>query len=428
MDRQGTLGWLFEQETMGIKFGLDNVRRLLGHLGDPHLRFRSIHVAGTNGKGSVSALSAMVLREAGYTTGLYTSPHLIDFRERIEVNGDPIPEQKMLRLAEEVREYAERTRGPDTRLTFFELTTAMAFAHFADEGVEEAVVEVGMGGRLDATNVIVPDCSVITAIGLEHTAYLGGTIAAIAGEKAGIIKPGVPVVTIDQNEDALRVIRGVAREKASPLKIVGRDVGFEIQSSTLDGNDVLIEELGTTVHVQLLGEYQAQNCAVACGALTEVMKRGVFIPDEAVRAGLSKARWPGRLEIISSDPLMIFDVTHTPDGAKVVSREVARLVGKDIVLVLGVLNDKDVGGIAAQFGPIARAAVATAPATKRAFPSGVVADALARYCPQVEEVPGVGAAIERARAVARPGDAILVTGSLYTIGEAMRWMDAGKTR
>ncbi len=426
MDYLETIDWLFEQETKGIKFGLANVTGLLHHLGDPHLRFRSVHVAGTNGKGSVSAMTASVLQEAGYVTGLYTSPHLVDFRERIQVDGACIPEQKMLRLAGEVREYAEGTRGAETRLTFFELTTAMAFAHFADEGVEEAVVEVGMGGRLDATNVIVPDCSVIARIGLEHTSYLGDTIAAIAAEKAGIIKNGVPVVTIDQSDQALHVFRQIAKDRAASLKVVGRDVGFEALASTLDGNEVYIEELDRAVHIPLLGSYQAENCALSCGALTELMRRGVYISDEAIHNGMAKVRWPGRLDIISRKPTMIFDVTHTPDGARVVSEEVFRLLGKKVVLVLGVLNDKDLDGIAAGFGGMARQAVATAPATRRAFSPAAVATALRKHCP-VTEVDGVGAAIDRALSMAGPDDAVLVTGSLFVIGEAMRWSDGKKT-
>jgi dihydrofolate synthase / folylpolyglutamate synthase len=426
VDYRETIDWLFDQETRGIKFGLANVTGLLHHLGDPHHRFRSVHVAGTNGKGSVSAMAASVLHEAGYVTGLYTSPHLVDFRERVQVDGVCIPEQKMLRLAEEVRAYAESNREAGSRLTFFELTTAMAFAHFADAGVEEAVIEVGMGGRLDATNVIVPDCSVISRISLEHTEYLGDTIAAIAAEKAGIIKSGVPVVTIDQSDEALHSFRQAAAEKATSLKVVGRDVGFEALSSTLDGNDVYIEELGSEVHIPLLGAYQAQNCALSCGALTELMRRGVYISDEAIHNGLAKVRWPGRLEVVSRDPTLIFDVTHTPDGARVVAEEVHRLLGKNIVLVLGVLNDKDVEGIAAGFGRIAREAVATAPATKRAFPPATVAAALKKHCP-VMEVSGVGAAIDQALTLASPNDAVLVTGSLFVIGEAMRWSDGKKT-
>ncbi len=426
MDYRETIDWLFDQEALGIKFGLANVTGLLHHLGDPHLKYRSVHIAGTNGKGSVSAMTASVLKEAGYVTGLYTSPHLADFRERVQVDGACIPEQKMLRLAEEVREYAERTRGPETRLTFFELTTALAFAHFADEGVEEAVIEVGMGGRLDATNVIVPDCSVITRIGLEHTAYLGNTIGAIAAEKAGIIKGGVPAVTIEQSDEALQVFRRVAMGNGSSLKVVGRDVGYEAVSSTMEGNEVHIDELDVTVQVPLLGSYQAQNCALSCGALTELMKRGVYISDEGIHNGLAKVRWPGRLDIVSREPTLIFDVTHTRDGAKVVAEEVARLLGKKVILVLGALTDKDLEGIAASFGSIARTAIATAPVTKRAFPSANVAAALRAYCP-VREVQGVGVAIEQALSLAGPDEVVLVTGSLYMVGEAMGWLDGKKT-
>lgn len=421
------LRWLYGRESMGIKLGLGNVTRLLSYLGDPHRRFRSVHVAGTNGKGSVSAMTASVLREAGYRTGLYTSPHLVDFRERIQVDGTPIPEKQMLRLIGEVREFAERPGPPEERLTFFELTTAMAFAHFADVGVDEAVVEVGMGGRLDATNVITPDCCVITRIGLEHTMYLGDTLAAIAGEKAGIIKPGVPVVTIDQDDDALSTIRARSADLGAPLKIVGRDVGYKGVRSELDGTEVYLEELDTVLKVPLLGRYQASNCALAVGALAEIMKRGVYIPEEAMINGMAKVRWPGRMDMISREPLIMFDVTHTPDGARTVSAEVRRLLGDGLILVLGVLNDKDLEGIAACFAPLARVAIATSPSTPRAFTAQHVAEALRPYVAMVEEVPDVPGALERAMALASSADKLLVTGSLFTIGEAFRWWNERET-
>lgn len=426
MDQKDALSWLYGRETMGIKLGLGNITRLLGKMGDPHLRFRSVHVAGSNGKGSVSAMTASVLQEAGYTTGLYTSPHLVDFRERMRVNGKEVPEHELLRLVEEVRGIAESTTSPEERLTFFELTTGIAFAYFADSGVEEAVVEVGMGGRLDATNVITPDCCAITLIGLEHTRYLGSTLGAIAGEKAGIIKPGVPVVTIDQEEEVMGVFRRTAAERSAPLKVVGRDVSFETVSSTLDGTVVHVDEIDATVRVPLIGRYQASNCAVACGVIVELMKRGTYVPDEAIVNGLAKVRWPGRMEVVSRTPSIMFDVTHTPDGAREVASEIRRLIGDHIILVMGVLDDKDIAGIAAQFGPLARVAVATAPVTPRAFPSGVVAGALRRYCPTVEERPRVADALDRALELASPEDTILVTGSLYTIGEAYRWLDGRK--
>jgi len=424
VDYEATLKWLFAQQARGIKFGLDNTTELLSRLGDPHLRFRSLHVAGTNGKGSVSAMSAAVLGEAGYCTGLYTSPHLVDFRERIQVDGIPIGEKEMLRLAEEVRTIAEemRTRSADKRLTFFELTTAMAFAHFADRGVEEAVVEVGMGGRLDATNVIHPECAVITRIALEHTQHLGRAIADIAFEKAGIIKPEVPVITIEQDPGVIDVLQRRAAELSSPIKIVGRDVSYELIASTLEGTDVYVEEIDANISLPLLGSYQAANCALACGGLAELMRRGLYIPDEAFLNGLAKVKWPGRLEIVGRGPCIILDASHTPDGARTVSEEVERLIGGKIILILGVLRDKDLDGIARAFGRISRRAVATAPPTDRAYSAEEVGSVLSAYCP-TDTVDGVGRAIEWARSNAAPDDTILVTGSLYTIGEAKRWMN-----
>jgi dihydrofolate synthase / folylpolyglutamate synthase len=426
VEQDEPLSWLYAREAMGIKLGLDNITRLLHHLGDPHLRFRSAHVAGTNGKGSVSAMTASVIMEAGYRTGLYTSPHLVDFRERIQVDREPISRPALIRMAEEVREYAERPCSREQRLTFFEITTAMAFAHFAEAGVEEAVIEVGMGGRLDATNVIVPDACAITRIGLEHTKYLGTTLVEIAGEKAGIIKPRVPVVTIDQDPDVLDVFTSKSMSMNAPLKVVGADVGYETISSTLYGTEVWVEEVGGRVSVPLAGRYQGANCALACGLLTELMKRGVYIPEEAIPRGLSKARWPGRMEVVGRSPTMVVDVTHTAEGAREVGTEVRRLLGEDIILVLGVLEDKDLEGIVSAFGPVAMAAVATAPETPRALPPDVVASELRRWCPQVLVVEDVAAAIEAALSLAAPATAVLITGSLYTAGEAYRWLDARK--
>ncbi len=415
------MSWLYGREAMGIKLGLGNITRLLSHLGDPHQRFRAVHVAGTNGKGSVSAMIASVLQEAGHRTGLYTSPHLVDFRERMRVDGEMISENELLRLVGEVREFAERPGPPEERLTFFELTTAMAFVYFADQGVEEAVVEVGMGGRLDATNVLDPQCCVITRIGLEHTRYLGDTIGAIAGEKAGIIKPKVPVVTMDQDEEALSTIRRRAAACGAPLKVVGRDGGFEEASSTLDGTDVYLEELDATLHIPLLGRYQGANCALAVGALTELMGRGTYIPDEAFSHGMTKVRWPGRMEMMSRRPVVMFDVTHTADGARAVADEVRRLLGGDLVLVLGVLDDKDLDGIASHFGPLSRTAIATASRSPRAFPPAEVAEALRKHARQVEVIPDIATALDRAMELAGPEGKVLLTGSLFNMAEAYGW-------
>ncbi|MDH7509323.1 MAG: folylpolyglutamate synthase/dihydrofolate synthase family protein [Methanomassiliicoccales archaeon] len=425
MSYQETLNWLFSLENMGIKLGLENTIELLKRLGDPHLRFRSVHIAGTKGKGSVCAMISSILQEAGYKVGLYTSPHLVDFRERIQINRTQISESELLRLIEEIRPIAEEMASVNAykRLTFFEITTALAFLYFADKGVDEAVIEVGMGGRLDATNVIYPDCSGITKIGLEHTQYLGDTLGKIAFEKAGIVKPGVPVIAADGSEEVLNVIRSVCRERNAPLKIVGSDIKYDLISTTLDGTIIDIERIGR-VHVPLIGSFQALNAAIAYGCIQELIKKGIDIPDSAIVRGFSETRWPGRFEILSRSPLVIFDATHTPDGAAIVSKDLQELVKGRIILVLGVLNDKDIDGLAKHLGKIATVAFATAPKSKRAYPAHIVADHLKRYCSQVETVEDVGDAVETALRMASVDDTVFITGSLYTIGEAKVWWDS----
>ena len=429
MGYQETIDWLYGLETMGIKFGLRNISELLELLGNPHKQFRTVHVGGTNGKGSVCAMTASVLKEAGYKVGLYTSPHIVDFRERIQVNGIDISKQWLLKMVEEIRPYYEEMSilGPDKRLTFFEITTAMAFSYFAEMEVEEAVIEVGMGGRLDATNVIEPDCTVITRINLEHTKYLGDTVIDIAREKAGIIKTRVPVITAEEKEEVISVFRSVANGKSAPLRIVGKDICYQLVSSTLEGTTVVLEGLLQPVFVPLPGAYQASNIALSFGCVGELRARGIEVSDDSLLEGLRKVDWPGRIEILSRSPLVILDASHTPDGAAVVAADIKRLAEGKIILVLGVLNDKDLGEMAKHFGGISSVAIATSPATKRAFPAAVVSEALRQYCSRVENVEDVGKAFELALSLATDNDTVLVTGSLYTIGEGRKWWDSRET-
>jgi dihydrofolate synthase/folylpolyglutamate synthase len=422
MECASSLEWLLGLETMGIKLGLTNVTDLLRRLGDPQDSFRSVHVGGTNGKGSVSAMTASALRRQGYRTALYTSPHLVEFRERMEVDGQMISEAELARLTEEVRGHVEDMHlvSPESHATFFEATTAIAFLHFAEKGVEEAVVEVGMGGRLDATNVITPDCSVITRISMEHVKYLGDTIVKIAAEKAGIIRPGVPVVTAADG-DALRVIERTAKEAGSEVRLVGRDVPYCVESADLDSTVVVINDLGRPVKMPLLGSYQASNAAMAYATCRVLRERGVEVTDESIIAGLETVHWPGRLELVQRNPALIFDVSHTPDGAKATTDDLKQLLGRKVILVLGVLDDKDLEGIASYFGSVASRAIATAPMSNRAFPAEKVAKALSRHVPIVQMASSVAGALQRALSLATPEDAILVTGSLYTIGEAKAW-------
>ena len=421
-DYQETLDWLYSLENMGIKLGLERIRQVLNLLGDPQLSFRSVHVAGTNGKGSVCAMLSSIFRKGGYRTGLYTSPHLVDFTERIQIDGEQISPEEVARLAEEVRQAMDSPKVPFGRkLTFFEVTTAIAFLYFQRKGVEVAVVEVGMGGRLDATNVIVPACCAITSLALEHTQYLGDTLPKIAFEKAGIIKEDVPVVTVPHQEDALRVIDAVARDRSSPLLVLGRDFEHELISADWSGTRVHLHSIASDVTIPLLGGYQADNAALACECALEAARKGLYLPESAVVRGLETVSWPGRMEVMCCEPLLVFDVTHTPAGAKAVSGELSRLRDKDWTLVLGVLNDKDLDGICARFGPLAQKAFATRPNTKRAFEADEVARTLGKYCSDVTIEPNVAKAIVLARNSAGAKGAVLVTGSLYMVGEAREW-------
>ncbi len=425
MNYPEALDWLFGLEHMGVKLGLDNVKELLRRLGDPQDEFRSVHVAGTNGKGSVSAMLASILREQGYRTGLYTSPHMVDFGERIVADDRQISEPELARLAMEVKgQWEEMQRTTGQTPTFFEATTAIAFLHFADRGVEEAVIEVGMGGRLDATNLINPDCTVITNISLEHTQYLGDNLRSIAAEKAGIIKPGIPVVTAAEQAEVLDVIRHVALANGAPVQVVGIDVAYRSISSTLEGSLVELGDLSVLVRLPLLGEYQVVNAATAYGAAIELARKGIQVEEEAVINGLQKVRWAGRLEIKQKNPLIVLDASHTPEGARKVAIEVKRLFGRDLTLVIGVLKDKDLDGVIGPFATIAERAIATAPKTERACSAADVAQALNHYLKNAEIVEGVSNAIRRAIEMSRVEDMILITGSIYTIGEAKAWLES----
>ena len=413
MERKEILAWLFAQEASGIKFGLENTRELLQRLGNPQDKFRAVHIAGTNGKGSVSAMTEAVLREAGYVTGLYTSPHLVDFSERIRVSGEQIPDAALLELAAEVQAQAAAMLTEGKKLTFFELTTAIAFAYFAQQEVEIAVIEVGMGGRLDATNVLPPEVCAITPISMEHAEFLGDTIAKIAAEKAGIIKPGIPVVSAPQLPEALAVIR----KQTDMLTMVGEDFNYELLRADANGTEIFVEDLNMKLSVPLIGRYQGDNCAVAVAVLQKLMERGLYLPDEAIIAGLRHTKWPGRLETVALQPRMIVDCTHTPAGAEQVAAEVERLFGR-VVLVFGVLKDKDVQKLAQEFAPRAQKVFLTTPQSPRALPAAVAKEAFQPYV-DAEVVSSLAAAITAARQAAGRDGTILITGSLYMAGEAM---------
>jgi len=421
MDYDTTLEHLYRLERFGIKLGLDNIRQLLSLLGDPHRGLKVVHVTGTNGKGSVCAYAASVLEKAGYRVGLYTSPHLVRFNERIQVNRTPIADEEVLRLWSGMQpaiRVMTASRAID-HPTFFEVTTAMAFQHFREQQVDVAVVEVGMGGRMDATNVVDGLVSVVTRVDLDHTEHLGKTVSRIAREKAAIVKPTSRAVTVAQ--EALPVIEARCREVHAPLAVVGRDVRVERRGGDLHGQEVRVRGSFGEIDVRtpLLGTFQVENVALAATALFELQGTGFTIPDEAIRTGIASTRWPARLDMVRETPAVLVDGAHNRPAAEALAASMRELFpGRKVLLVVGILNDKDLSGMAAALGPLASRTYACRPKTHRAFDGEAVAVAFRPHAESVS-IPVVRDAIDTAIAAASPDDIVLITGSIYTAGEAL---------
>jgi dihydrofolate synthase/folylpolyglutamate synthase len=437
------VAFLYSLGRFGIKLGLRNIERLLAALGEPQRAYPAVHVAGSNGKGSTAALLAAILGAAGHRVGLYTSPHLLDFTERIRVDGRAATQDEILDLTREVKAAADATfgpapthadPGPGTRdpgpaaraayPTFFEFTTAMAFLHFARRGVGVAAVEVGLGGRFDATNVLDPLVAVVTNISLEHTDYLGRTVAAIAAEKSGIVKPGGTVVTAAEDPEALGVIEATCRERGAALHRVQAEVALARAANGLEGQRFAaathVREYGE-LWIPLLGRHQVLNAATAILAAERLEARGLAVGAEAVRRGLAGARWPGRLQIVGRDPLTILDGAHNPAGALALRDflQDRRATFDRLFLVFGVLRDKDWEGMLSVLGPLVYQAILTRPEGERAALPWDLA-AADRFCAKLDIREDVGDAIALARAGAAPRDAVLATGSLFTVAAALR--------
>lgn len=410
--------YLYGLESRGIRPGLERVGALLAALGNPQDSFRSVHVAGTNGKGSVCSLAASILIEAGHKTGLYTSPHLSKFNERISVNRRIITGRELAEAASEVRRAVRGARIEE--ITFFEFTTAMAFLHFRKKKVSVAVVETGMGGRFDATNLVSPLVSVITNIALDHTEWLGRTVKEVASEKAGIIKPGVPVVTGQRPGAALSVLRSAARDNSSPLYVMGKDFRAEGDPASFSYSGLSGGLPG--LRVALRGPHQVNNAAIALAAMEILRARGVDISAKAVKAGLKSVLWPGRFEILSRSPLVILDGAHNPAGAAVLREAISALRKKRLILVIGMMSDKDMEGILKELVPSSDLVIATRPAGERSASVESVLKAASKYGKPVAGIEPVREACKKALFLASPSDCVLVSGSLFTVGEARRYL------
>ena len=413
MDYQATLDYLynsaplFQQVGAGAyKEGLANTWALDEHLGHPHRSYRTIHIAGTNGKGSCSHTLAAILQEAGYRVGLYTSPHLLDFRERIRVNGQPVPEEYVIRFVEEERAFFEPLHP-----SFFELTTAMAFRYFADAGVDVAVVEVGLGGRLDCTNIIRPDLCIITNISLDHVQFLGNTLAKIAGEKAGIIKPGIPVVIGETTPETRPVFAKRAEETGAPIH-------FAEEEAVRDYPDMEFE---------LKGLYQAKNSRTLLAALPLLQEAGYRIREEHIRSGFARVTeltgLMGRWQKLQEHPMLVCDTGHNVGGIQYVAEQLRRLVCRQLHIVIGMVNDKDVRGVLALL-PREAVYYFTQASVKRALPAEQLARLAAEAGLEGEVYPDVSSAVRAAQEKSLPEDFIFVGGSTFIVADLLAGRDA----
>lgn len=416
MSYSASLEYLFGLQKHGIKPGLDTIARLLDGLGRPQEAYPTLHIGGTNGKGSTAAMAAAMLQAAGYRVGLYTSPHLIEFRERVRVNGEMIPETAVAELTERVARLAE----PGPQPTFFEFTTALAFQYFVEARVEVAVIEVGLGGRFDATNLIVPLASAITTVALDHQEYLGSSLEAIAFEKAGIVKRDVPVVTGRLRPPAADVVAKTAKERHAPLYRLGRE--FETQGDTLTGfayRGIRGPQDGLTC--PLAGAHQLDNAACALALMELVAERGLRVSEQAVRAGLRRTSWEGRLEVVERDPLLLLDGAHNQEAGAALAAYLASHrrahPGSRVIVVLGMMRDKDLAGFCGLLSPLADELVLTQAQLTRAASVQELASVLGDRAAGAHLAPHPAEALALARRLAVTDDLICVTGSLMLVGD-----------
>ena len=422
MNYEEALSFIHSNFWQGSKPGLSRTQELLDKMGNPQNTLRFVHVAGTNGKGSFCAMLTEILIAAGYTVGTYTSPYILRFNERIKVNGIDIPDEILASLCDDIRPLTESMMEKPTE---FELITAVAMAYFARQNCDIVVLECGMGGRLDSTNVIKTPClSVITGISLDHTAFLGDTIEAIAREKAGIIKPRVPVLYCDNDKKALAVIKEKAKEKAAPLHTIDRE-RLVIHEATLNGTRFSWKE-HKDFFLPLLGSYQPKNARNVLQAVALLRNQGFSITEEHVKIGLSRVRWPARFELVSHSPRIICDGGHNPEGVDVAIESTKMYFGEEkLLLITGVMADKDYGYMASRMAEIAQEVYCITPENPRALNADDYAAVFLGLGIQAKGYASPLSALQAAtsRAIAE-GRAILCLGSLYMYGDIIKAIKA----
>ena len=408
------------------RFKLERMQALVESLGNPQKAYPSIHVAGTKGKGSVSVLCASVLHEAGYSVGLYTSPHLDDYAERIQVDGEFISHADLVEMVEEIKPHV----AVIPELTTFEITTALAFMYFAKRKVTAAVIEVGLGGRLDATNVVLPEVCVVTSISYDHTHLLGDTLTEIAGEKSGIIKSGIPVVSSTQEEEARVVIEQVTHDRSSTLIQVGRDILYEEIKHSLDGQTFRVWSPGingpssVTLSIPLLGPHQVVNAVTAYAALEVFNQKGFKIDLNDIKHGFVKAFWPGRFEVVQKSPPVVLDCAHNRDSALKLRLTLEEYFpGKSILLIFGASEDKDIHGMFIELMPLVKEIILVKSFHPRAIEPTRLVDMMQPFDRPVQIIEQIPEALEKATLLAGDNKVVLVTGSIFVVAEARKYWE-----
>lgn len=418
MNYQEALNYINESHKFGIRLGLDNMRNLLELLGNPQDKLNVIHVAGTNGKGSTCSFITSILKESGYKVGLYTSPFLETFTERIKINGENIPEEDVARIVTLIKEKIEQG---DIYPTEFEIVTAMAFYYYCEQDVDFVALEVGLGGRYDATNIIkTSDVSVITSISLDHVGILGDTVAKIAYEKGGIIKENGTAIVYDQSDEAKDVIKDICKEKnAKYIEVKFDDINIkqsDIYSQVYDCS--IMGKKYEDLEIKLIGDHQVNNSILALSAIDFLKEtKGLNITEEDIRKGLTNTKWPGRIEKIMEKPIFIIDGAHNEDGARSLAKAIDKnFNGKKATLLIGMLEDKDIDGVLEILMPYFNKVITTTPDNPRAIDSEKLKDKISKYVDNIVSKPSIEEAVEYTLKNSSEDDIVISAGSLYMIG------------
>lgn len=412
-----SLEYLYGLQRFGMIFGLSNIEGILRTLGNPHEALKVIHIGGTNGKGSVAVMVASVLRENEYRVGLYTSPHILSFTERIQINGQSISEAQVAAMTARIKKEIEDAKIPQ-QFTFFDFTTAMALLCFAEAEVDLAVVEVGLGGRLDSTNVVTPVVTLITNVSFEHRDVLGDSLTGIGREKAGIIKAGIPLVTGVTQKEILRELENICREKGAPLYLMGRDFFGEKEGPGIFRFKGRQWDF-SGIKVSLLGQHQIANATMALEILEAMEEAGYPVTRESIYLGLEQVDWPGRLEIVRTRPWVVLDGAHNPAGAQALCEALSQGFSYDrCYFLLGIMKDKEVEKIVSILVPLSHELVLTQPKQDRAAPPERLLKAVETAGGRGRVIPDVAEGLDTLLSMAGSNDLICVAGSFYTIGEA----------